>query len=561
MSECILPSIGSPRVVAEKIPEEILVHIFLDLNSMYREDEKNRVLCELYSWTMVCAVCRHWRQAALRNPILWSSIDTCQPAYTRGLFLERSKDVTLDIFIGNGIELFEEPERIVKGATRRHLTFQMLKEFVHAIIPHWNRIWRLHIEIYPPLERLIMPLLNTRPDCLKELRVVVGRGWYTRLYYGADKDARLLTNVDVRSVDISWPLPLLSNLTSLWLKRDIPDYFTTPTLAEIRNVLRANPRLQSLTLINIGPRVPYSYPGYEVTPDDCYDSESSPVELPLLSHLQIETHGWGEWDWTFAHSRPLAVASILAQLIIPRRCCVEISCIRSCESSRVRPPLLTLEPYNGGVMFLNSIISLEIDQSRRGYWIKGMNRDNNRVLKVADEYLLSACDASESCGGGISRALPLPNLESLSLTCTQDPEGLRLIRKILEAYPTLRVLTELTNDDSVLSYHSRILKIIAEPLNGKLICPNLDRFQWVSRSWPVVAENLKALIQCLHQRSNLIGSKLPTFAIGAPPEVYGQFPSVNECPEVQEILKILSEEAFVIDWYPDVRITSVERIE
>ena len=101
-------------VAINSLPPETLSYIFelvqealsLPPVSLASRAWQRDAVCGRNKWVNLTAVCQHWREVALANPLLWNTIaikyTPSRPSHTEAqlLWLQRAKSLPLDIYIG-----------------------------------------------------------------------------------------------------------------------------------------------------------------------------------------------------------------------------------------------------------------------------------------------------------------------------------------------------------------------------------------------------------------------------------------------------------------------------
>lgn len=168
-----------------RLPCNVLLEIFLSLQSEYRSDATRKGRMTNISWMRsVTHVCRSWRQWSISSPLLWTLV-IAGPLRITKLFLARSHDLSLDVFCdisteSYGEDLSPKTGSVVVCASRARSLELRFPEDMDDIEP-WKSLR------FPRLTTLIVSKLDSRWSgppppfidtmsaadlpCLRELRV------------------------------------------------------------------------------------------------------------------------------------------------------------------------------------------------------------------------------------------------------------------------------------------------------------------------------------------------------------------------------------------------------
>ncbi|KZT65537.1 hypothetical protein DAEQUDRAFT_522504 [Daedalea quercina L-15889] len=103
------PRLAEGCVPIERIPTELLVHIFLIVRDAARA----------LSWLKITHVCRHWRTVALATPLLWTSIPAEKGPSFLSACLKRSNDVLVDVISHRCVLAVDPLLDVLHSHTRR----------------------------------------------------------------------------------------------------------------------------------------------------------------------------------------------------------------------------------------------------------------------------------------------------------------------------------------------------------------------------------------------------------------------------------------------------------
>ncbi|CAL1695047.1 unnamed protein product [Somion occarium] len=231
------------------------------LNLIFRFVIQDSVRPQTYNYhrMLLTWVCHHWREVALNNKILWSSIWFQDlPPYECSLtFLERAGDAPLDIRIGDRerhpydvqdpTKLTTEQATLVLDAMMKKL--RTLRSFV-GVIYRWDVailvVRKFHEAGVVPVSLEHFELHRTG---------VLHEGWQP---HEIQNPFRLINEVAPRltSLTIDGLVPDLTrlpmtNLTSLDLRRT--NLFIGPSVVQFKHMIQGSPNLYKLSLVAAGP--------------------------------------------------------------------------------------------------------------------------------------------------------------------------------------------------------------------------------------------------------------------------------------------------------------------
>lgn len=158
-----------------------------------------------YGWIYITHVCKHWRDVALHNPLLWSKINASRasPEWPCEI-LRRSQEAPLDVTLAS-----QQP----------HLYNESMEKFVkHVLDKHLRRIRSLSLkQTYGRVGDI--DLLKGPAPLLERLRIEChrARGSLPDDFYECfnHPDTRLLQRLELKYVPFDWSRVELSHLTHL----------------------------------------------------------------------------------------------------------------------------------------------------------------------------------------------------------------------------------------------------------------------------------------------------------------------------------------------------------
>ena len=143
-------------VAANRLPNEMLLHIFVLLTEMpsNSEDKEKLIYIEVSEfrrkslrWTKLMLICRRWRNFAVATPALWRTIDVAKESTNwMKLALVRSADATIDV----------------------SLLFKIEEEHISLLLPHCHRLRSLRIQLW---SSRALPLLSDTFPALESFEI------------------------------------------------------------------------------------------------------------------------------------------------------------------------------------------------------------------------------------------------------------------------------------------------------------------------------------------------------------------------------------------------------
>ncbi|KDQ49981.1 hypothetical protein JAAARDRAFT_63459 [Jaapia argillacea MUCL 33604] len=223
--------------ITENVPDEILSGVFWQLTQMPPYTAER-------SLSSVLRVCRRWNVVAKSTPDLWTTVTIASGGASRvEALLSRSKDVTVDVIIGQDIRCDEEISMIT-ALMREHL-HRIRNLSLVDIPPHLALRILAQLSIAAPRLELLA-IINTGLSMDAE-RFLIPSSF---LVEGASQIKHLVSDY----FSIYWSSPLFHDLSTLRLDLEHPD--AAPSSDLFLSVLESCPRLEQLQLYHAGPVLP-----------------------------------------------------------------------------------------------------------------------------------------------------------------------------------------------------------------------------------------------------------------------------------------------------------------
>lgn len=254
-----------------KFPVEILAKIF-GMVAWSVPDAQGGVIARMrLTW-----VCKQWREVAVNNRSLWSSIwFNDRFPYTRSLlFLDRAGSAPLDIRLNEHIRYF-----VSRGDPAEELSAERTRFVMGKILAKADQIRRLFIlvENWPGM-LVAQEMLQNAPRPMSQLQHLelhrTGRFDSTAMDIDPNPFSNptvlsgriipALTHLTLNGTHIDWQNSSLSNLTTLDLRRN--SVRGMPPIHVFLDVLRASPRLHKLCLDGAAPAPPNETPAENMSP-------------------------------------------------------------------------------------------------------------------------------------------------------------------------------------------------------------------------------------------------------------------------------------------------------
>ena len=239
------------RTLISRLPNEILVHIFLEC-TIRRQERKpfhnraERIFAKL--WLNFTHVCRRWRDVALSCPLLWNYVHLgLYPSPDiMSHFLSRSRNVPLDVRFS-----------LLKKPVNQH------KDLAKAAVGECHRTRTLELEVYELTSEAMSCFREASFPNLRRLRFT--SQWRDKGYYDED-DQAWPEDEDFMQTLLQQPLPHLRTLqidsiVSLAILKNLPHTITSLSvlssiiiqgeLKDFLGVLSSMPQLEYLELFHI----------------------------------------------------------------------------------------------------------------------------------------------------------------------------------------------------------------------------------------------------------------------------------------------------------------------
>lgn len=203
-------------------------------------------------------VCRHWREIALSDPVLWNAIWFKDlPNFERSLaWLERSADAPLDIRIN------DTKRNPISPAEMHNLLNKLVDKLSNIriliiVIHEWDPILVV-LHALRVVQEKSLPMILERLEIHRSGSpyVQIGAGYepdfYSKpipLFGGATVPS--FNYLSLNSLHIDWANSVLTNLTTIDLRRIALN--RAPTLSQFRALLAGSPALNKLLLDGAGP--------------------------------------------------------------------------------------------------------------------------------------------------------------------------------------------------------------------------------------------------------------------------------------------------------------------
>ncbi|KAG2009746.1 hypothetical protein CC2G_012642 [Coprinopsis cinerea AmutBmut pab1-1] len=204
------------------LPNELLCKVFSDVKDVY---ETHYPLAPT-RWARISRVCRRWRNAALSNASLWTTITDDDPERLRA-FMARSKGTSLNITL-KGKALPPDVDRMMQQSLSdtHRLASLVIQSDIYDLRHRTSGLGPA-----PKLHTLSLRNVSKHPD---ELGNILREG------------APLLRNLQLDCCRIPWTSPLFNGLTTLKLKSE------TDSTWDVAGVLDAFARIPALEFLDWG---------------------------------------------------------------------------------------------------------------------------------------------------------------------------------------------------------------------------------------------------------------------------------------------------------------------
>jgi hypothetical protein len=213
------------------------------------------------SWVVVTKVCRYWRSTALAATTLWTTI-----------ILRRAQDPNVPLSIQRSLSLPIKLFYFERYSTATNA------EALELVAPHCWRLEEFHATYY---SSQIWKFFRTPAPALKSLELTEHSGMHSDplplppIFSGETPRLERLSLTGVPS----WPNNQFINLIHIALAEQSPQ--GRHTFPQFLDFLRASPRLQTLKLVDAGPK------WHEISPDFCLHGDVARVALDHLCAVEI----------------------------------------------------------------------------------------------------------------------------------------------------------------------------------------------------------------------------------------------------------------------------------
>ncbi|KAG1769509.1 hypothetical protein EV702DRAFT_1282027 [Suillus placidus] len=228
----VLRSRSNGRVPVSRLPDEILLMVFKDIEEEKRldgydsdDDETDDRVGDAPACLVVTHVCRHWRKIALECPTLWTLIRSTPPLWL-DVVLERSQKAPLVV-------------------SYTAFSISVLEDCMDKVLLHLPRIKHLELRVSEYEVAHVMDLLSSQPaPMLEKFKFFLYNSLPTTvstpntIFQG---QAPLLRHLDVFISDRIWSSCIFGGLRTLRVVR--------PSLPDLLSALRCMPTLEQLSLV------------------------------------------------------------------------------------------------------------------------------------------------------------------------------------------------------------------------------------------------------------------------------------------------------------------------
>ncbi|VDC04324.1 unnamed protein product [Peniophora sp. CBMAI 1063] len=307
-------------VGACSLPAEILAHIFLfaqegwspsgvaiDKGGETMVGNKRTTVVRIsrrYSpgWMILLHTCSFWRQVALDNPALWTTVH-CLAIDPRSIstILSRSKYLPLYLAVDGRSHLLNNAKTPI--STRGWLSlsvFRRIASLTITSVPNFRLLEWLKMLSSP------IPLLDSLDICGRppQSQAVIGTTHYARASLPHDIDTPKLRRLKLVDVGFPWtPALFRSTIASLTLRfdtserRDQAITKSTPTAEQFCQIISSLTSLEDLELHSVFPAIPpEGAQAYTITFPSCFtrltlrsENESLDACIDLMKHMTFPT--------------------------------------------------------------------------------------------------------------------------------------------------------------------------------------------------------------------------------------------------------------------------------
>ncbi|TFY54536.1 hypothetical protein EVG20_g9665 [Dentipellis fragilis] len=294
-----------------RLPSEILAHMFHFLRDIYKPIPKDRIgdlslPSQVIGWVQVTHVCRQWRAVALEYPTLWSDITFTLGARWKEEFFHRSGTTPIVIELSMPVNYRFQKKNLGNFPVdlAHHMSHTRELSFT-GIITDFMPAISLLCRPAPSLEKLFLHNLSTvsSHDYMPFVPLDFLGGYAPRL-----------RDLNLHRWRMSWPSIAFQSLINLSITHNCHENVrNTSELGHLLDSLQKMPSLQKLTLKYVLSPLPAN-----VTPHSLYGPT---VTIPKLRSLRL------------ADKTP-ECGLLLKHMAIPVTTECDISCIwtdRGCE--------------------------------------------------------------------------------------------------------------------------------------------------------------------------------------------------------------------------------------
>ncbi|THH05579.1 hypothetical protein EW146_g9867 [Bondarzewia mesenterica] len=328
------------------LPVETLSHIFSVLTIMSPVLVGRAHGYSNLGWIVVTHVCRHWRQVALRNPLLWTEIDTSLIGRARmeimAEFFSRSQRAPVNLF-----------HRFPIGDSSIDVT-PSLDEQLLLLSEHLSHVKVLDLSCVPGSLEMVADRLRAPAPLLESLTLqtylprdtVPGFKVPVFALGLSSGDAPKLRSAHLDGLLFPWACDAMKFLTRLNIQLPYPSPYdpadtALPSYEQLLAAIESMPHLKVLLLSNCLPL----HPSEESVPPDAFRGRV--IHLPRLATLSLE-------------GPVLSCASIASCFSFPASTRIHLGCPADDNHAESFRHLLRIiaKHYSGGAAPLRTLIVL-----------------------------------------------------------------------------------------------------------------------------------------------------------------------------------------------------------
>ncbi|KAF5357662.1 hypothetical protein D9758_007466 [Tetrapyrgos nigripes] len=392
-------------VPINSLPSELLSRIFRFCISCINDKAQ---LGRSWSFITVSYVCSHWRDVALADPALWSTLDFFKPAWVPEM-LRRSKAAPLTVRVTSDLFLDAKATDAVTTALQHMSRISELDLCINSCLLQLDG----RLEMLPVVIDQDVPLLHTLslstkhicgvPEHIVPLPLDFMNGYAPRLRH-----------LHMRNFRLPWESGLLKNLTSLKITITIPT--TSPSLQQLTDVLARMPGLEVLELRGVLPAdtIPFTVG----------------AALPKLSSIMLKG------DVT-------SCANFLEHISFPSTTTMSFICLVDNVNdavllAKVSPMLSHLSKYRRRLH--SKIRSLNICSRYQGLSISAGHDPSTPWLQFVMEISINRVPTAELAVKILKTISPLTHIRSLSFDITWNFITKTSLQKLLFSMERVQVL-------------------------------------------------------------------------------------------------------------------------